>query len=61
MDLFIAILLLLHVYATPDTVNIPEFKDANREKIDQAQRIIDNRQYHYDSDGGVIIDIGVGG
>ena len=61
MDLLIAILLLLQVYATPDTINIPEFRDANREKIDDAQRIVDNRWYHYSSDGGVVIDHGVGG
>jgi hypothetical protein len=61
MDLFIAILMCLHLYATPDKLNNTEFVQQNQEAIDRARTIINNQWYHYSDDGGVVVDVGVGG
>lgn len=59
MELLIAILFWLHVYASPETIDKPEFRDANQAQFVRAQEIIDNVWYHYDADGGVVVDNGV--
>jgi|GEM_PF-6191136 len=60
MDLLIAILLCLHLYATPDKLNNAEFVEQNETTIERARTIIDHHWYHYGEDGGVVIDEGVG-
>lgn len=60
MDLLIAILLCLNLYATPERLNDAEFVQQNQPTVDRARTIMDNQWYHYNGDGGVVIDNGVG-
>ena len=59
MDLLIAILMCLNLYASPDLLNDADFVGNNEATINQANRIIENQWYHY-TEGGVVIDDGVG-
>ncbi|MEP7169696.1 MAG: hypothetical protein ABI855_10035 [Bacteroidota bacterium] len=60
MELLIAILMCLGLYATPDQLSNEEFKNNNRETIDYGSTVIQNNWYYYGADGGIVIDPGVG-
>jgi hypothetical protein len=56
MELLIAILLQLGFYYTPEQVNSIQTTGAPNEEIINAQHIIQDHLYHYDEDGGVVIE-----
>jgi hypothetical protein len=60
MELLIAILVCMGVYATPELLNNEEYVSTHRESIDYGNRVIENRWYYYNEDGGIVIDPGVG-
>lgn len=59
MDLLIAILHWLGVIAAPDTIDNPEFRAAHQAQLDRSREIIENTWYHYNTEGGVVVDVGV--
>ena len=56
MELLIAILLKLGFYYTPAQVLIQQNSGTQSTEIIHAQHIIDAQLYHYDDDGGVVIE-----
>lgn len=58
MTLLIAILLKLGFYYTPEQVTLLS-STGQDENVIYAQHIIDDGLYHYDADGGVVLEDGV--
>ena len=56
MELLIAILLKLGFFYTPEQVNTIRTTGVPNEEIIYAEHIIDDHLYHYDEDGGVVIE-----
>ncbi|MEO8086875.1 MAG: hypothetical protein ABI763_08655 [Bacteroidota bacterium] len=54
MQLLIIILMKMGFYYSPGQVSAPDVLQA--EKVAHAQSIIDRRQYHFEADGGVVIE-----
>lgn len=55
MELLIAILMHLGVFATPDMMNDADFRAANEERITQAQNMASTGNYQ-ERDGIVVTD-----
>jgi hypothetical protein len=60
MDLLIAILMYLGVWATPDQLADQDFINKNQASIQTAQTAIDQGNYGYDERGGIVITDGTG-
>lgn len=56
MELLLAILLKLGFYYTPDQVTAIRVSGAPNEEIFYAQHVVDEHLYHYDEEGGVVIE-----
>jgi hypothetical protein len=56
MELLILILLKLGVYYSPDHLAHEQNTGTESTEVIYAQHIIDDNLYHYDEDGGVVIE-----
>lgn len=56
MELLLAILLRLGLFAAPDQLSDEEFLYEHRTEIDRAVFIIEGNYYSFTEDGGIVID-----
>ncbi len=60
MELLIAILFALGFNSTAqDVANFKPLDPQEQTQLDKANVIIDKHQYHYDAEGGIVIEDGV--
>ena len=56
MELLIAILLKLGFYYTPEQIQNQQINNTQTEEIIYARHIADEHLYHYDQEGGIVIE-----
>ena len=61
MELLIAILMKLGLYANSDMLSDDRFVNDNQAEISKAKTIMDTHSYEYTERGGIVITGGVGG